>query len=598
MNLRRDLLFCMALAAAVALCYSPGLKGPPVYDDLVGILHNPKMTRPDLLARGFLDPTPQVPLGVPFPSIIYRPLTEASFAVNLALGGGLTGLRVGNMLLHAGAACLIFLIALRLGDGLGIDPRPFARWASLFFALHPLGGQVVTYAYQRFTLLAATLGFLSVLLYLSARAEASPFSSPRYWGALGAALLASLAKETAVTLPLTLAAIAWILREPGTDWRGALRRWLPFALLPVLVLVQVLRISPAHRAMAGQGLDFTGPEYGFNAWEYLLLQLPIVLRYLTLNFLPFPLHFYYDRVVPLPWQPAGIPVLPTALCALGLLTLMAWSLFGPSRHRLPRLAVALFLAPLALESSVFPIMDIAFNHRCYPGLLGAGLLAAWGLGRLGRAQMAGGAAVMALFAGLLLFENRAWADPLVLQRRDIRHAPHLSTVWGNYGWRRFQEGRTERAERIFRHALHASWADVRNSTGHVQSLIALGRLAEARQENLRTLEVFPNHTSPLWVSVQLAEREGDPEALDALDKRIEALKVLRPDMLVWLAQRWRKQGRVLDAERLLLRHLDYFPAYPQLWIELGHLAQAAGRMEEADLDFRRAAELDAEAPRP
>ena len=398
-----------------------------------------------------------------------------------------------------------------------------------------------------------------------------------------------------MTLPLTLAAIEWILRAPGTAWRGVLRRWAPFALLPALILVQVIRISPAHRAMAGQGLDFTSPEYGFNAWEYLLLQLPIVLRYLTLGFLPFPLHFYYDRVVPLPWQPAGIPVLPTVLCGGILLALAAWSLFGPARHRLPRLAFALFLTPLALESSVFPIMDIAFNHRCYPGLLGAGLLAAWGLGRRGR--LAGGA-VLVLFGGLLLFEGRAWGDPLVLQRRDIRHAPHLGTVWGNYGWRRFQEGQTARAERIFRHALHTSWEDARNSAGHVQALIAMGRLDEARRENRRALEVFPNHTAPLWISVQLAERDGDPEAMDALARRLSALPVLRPDLLVWLARHWRGQGRPDDAERLLRRHLDYFPAYPQLWQELGHLAREAGRTEEAARDFRRAAELDAEAPRP
>ncbi len=591
--IRRDLPFLLALAAAVTLCYGPGLGGPPVYDDLVGILHNPKMARPDLLLRGFLDPTPQVPLGVPFTSIIYRPLTEASFALNLALGWGLTGLRLGNLVLHVGTAWLVFLIALRLGEG----SRPFARWAALFFALHPLGAQAVTYVYQRFTGLEASLGFLAILLYLPARAEASPFASPRYWGALGAALLATMAKETAVTLPLTLAALAWILREPGTAWRGVLRRWLPFALLPALVLVQVIRVSPAHRAMAGQGLDFTGPEYGFSPWEYLLLQLPIVGRYLTLDFLPFPLHFYYDRVVPMPWQPAGIPVLPTLLCGGILLALAAWSLFGPARHRLPRLGIALFLTPLALESSVFPIMDIAFNHRCYPGILGAGLLFAWGLGRLARPLLAGGA-VLVLFGGLTLSETLAWADPLLLQRRDIRHAPHLSTVWGNYGWCRLQEGQAARAERIFRHALHASWADVRNSTGHVQALMTLGRLDEARKENLRILGIFPDHTAPLWEAVQLAEREGDEEALDALAARLSALPVLRPDLMVWLARRWRQAGRPQEAEALLRRHLDYFPAHPQLWLELGALALATGRAEEAERALRRAAELDAQAARP
>ena len=578
-----DILFLLGLLGAIAFVYAPGLQGPPVYDDGTGVLRNPVMGDLRRLPGRFLDPVPLHPPGVPLPSY-YRPLTEASFALQQAFGASLLTLRLGNILLHAAASLLVFLIVRRLGNLLG-ETSLSPRWAALLFALHPLAVQAVTYVYQRAVSLETLLAFLSLLLYLVARDRPRPFRSGTYWAALVSGLLAMTAKEPAVTLPLTLAVLEWILREPRSPWRPLLARWLPFALLPSLVLLQVARAHPLPDE------HLTGSA--FTPFQYLTVEIPILVRYLRLAVLPFPMTFYYDRVPPLAGQPLSISWATTLSCAGILLALAAWVLLGPRRHRAPRLALALFFTPLALESSVFPIRDIAFNHRCYPSLLGAGLLFAWALGeaRLPRTRLLA-AGSLALLATLSLSEIRAWTDPLALLRRDVRHAWHIPTAWARVGWKRLDAGRPDRAAPAFARACLSPWFDIRACEGYIRAVGELGRRGEARRFLGQVLKLYPEDMQLLALAVRISEEEGDREALERLAARVEALPVLSPKLLCWLAAARCEQGRIPEAEALLRRHLPLYAGFPAVWIQLGNTLLNAQRPEESEAAYLRALALD------
>ena len=318
----------LVLLPAVALATLASWAGRGI--DLDCVLGNPATRDAGALARAFRDPHPPATPGTPLPTYAWRPVTEASFWLNLAvaerLGGGLLAwLRAGSLLLHAAAALAAFWAARELGRSLGIASGAFPRWAALFFALHPLGVQNLTYVYQRYVILEAALLFLTVGLYARARRT----GSRRAWiAALGAGVLAMGAKETAVTLPLALAALEWILhgQEPGESARAALRRWLPFACLPLILLVQVLRAHALSRSLAHQGLF--SDAAGLRPLEYLLLQLPILGRYLALDAWPFPLAFHFDRPAV---SPPPIPAFLTAACGLLVAALLGFVLRGPAR---------------------------------------------------------------------------------------------------------------------------------------------------------------------------------------------------------------------------------------------------------------------------
>ncbi len=584
---RGDGPFLVVLLALVAFLYLGGLRAPAAFDDTVLGMYPLRLGTPRAMLEGFLHPVPPVPQGVPLPAYAYRPLTEASLVLNARMTAplGLAGLRLGNLLIHLAVCLLVFRLARRFGG----EGAAFARWVVLFFALHPLGVEAVTYVYQRSTCLEALLAFLTLGLYGSARGRTW---GGKYLGALACGLLTMTAKETGATLPLLLAAVEWILRDPAEPVRAVWKRWLPFACLPLLPLGMVLSASHAASSEGAAFLEsgFHPASSGYGRLEYLLREMPVVTGYLGKAFLPFPLHFYHDQVLPLPERPEAFPWVGVLLCGAALLGGLAWILLGPARHRLPRLGLALFLAPLALESSIFPIQDLAFYHRCYPALLGAALLFAWGVGRLG-AFLPG--AALALLAVLTARENRVWADPLELLRRDVRAAWHRTVIWGNYAWE-VKTASPVRAEHLFRHALRSPWQNPRTLLGLASSLSAQGRSGEAARAYDRALGAFPEDPTLLWQAVVQAIplEEGDGGRLEALCRRAEGMRALRPELALWLACRRLEQGRPGDAEVLLRRELEVFPTHPQLLDLLGRSLQLQGRPAEAVGLYRRALAAD------
>ena len=587
-----DGLFLVALLAATVFVYLGGLRAPPAFDDTVVGMYPLRLGTPGAMLKGFLHPVPAAPQGVPLPAYAYRPLTEASLVLNARLAGsalGLAGLRLGNLLIHL-AACLVVF---RLARAFGGQGAAFARWAALFFALHPLGVEAVTYVYQRAASLEALLAFLTMGLYWSARGR--KVWGGRYVAALACGLLAMTAKETGVTLPLILAAVEWVLRDPAEPIRAVWKRWIPFAFLGLLPLAMFLRASAAQEASAAVPVG-TVMESGFHPTasghgrlEYLLLEMPVVAGYLFKAFLPFPLHFYHDQVLPLPGETTAIPWLAVTLCGAALLGLVAWILLGPSRHRLPRVGLALFLAPLALESSVFPIQDLAFYHRCNPSLLGAALLFAWAAARLGSWKPP--ALALFLLAALTVRENRIWADPLELLRRDVRAAWHRSVIWASYAWE-LKPASPRRAERLFRHALRLPWQNPRTLLGLASSLSAQGRDAEAALAYDAALKAFPEDPTLLWQAVVQAIPMADEARLEALCAHAGKRRALRPELALWLACRRLEQGRPAEAETLLRRELGCFPTHPQLLDLLGRSLQLQERPAEAAAQFRLALDVD------
>lgn len=540
------------LALGALLLYGVGLSAPPVHDDLNMRSILLRIGEPEACLRNFLHPLPRAPQGAQVPFYTYRPLAEASYVVNAALLGT-TGpaFRVPNVLAHALGAWMVFLLARRLtGSGSA------ATWAALLVAVHPLGVQAVTYVYQRSVLLQALLGLGALGLYWKAMGAPSPWRSPAWWGAWALTLLAMGAKESAVTLPLMTALLEWTHREPGQAWGPVLRRWVPMGALPLLVVVQVLRSGELGAEANPYGL----PQYTLGLLDYQRVQAPIVVGYLLKMLWPFPLHFLHDRRMPAPGQPYPHETALEVACALLLLGLVAWILAGPRAHRWPRTALGWILVPMTLES-LFPNVDLAFNHRCYPSLMGFAVLAGWLLSRLPRPAALG---VLALMALGTVGENRVWASERALYRRDVRHAFHLDASWCSHAASQLARGRADAAELSYRMGLRSPWKNSASLVGHAQALAAMGYAAEARADLDLALRYFPGHPVPLAAAIRAAEASRDAAWRDELVRAASQAPVLGPRLGVWLAGCLVAQGRHEEAERRLESELSRLPGHPEL----------------------------------
>ncbi|MGO9261786.1 MAG: glycosyltransferase family 39 protein [Bryobacteraceae bacterium] len=156
------------------------------------------------------------------------------------------GYRLASLTFHILGTWLLYALARQWAP-----MRPAALWAAMFFAVEE-GHQEAVVWFAGFTEPAMLVfGLCAMLCWLRAGESARGW----LWNAAGVAAfaLALLSKETAVILlPL------FLLAAPRADWRRALRRLIPYALLGLVVAASIL-------AQHGHSFRFTDGSFSLSA---------------------------------------------------------------------------------------------------------------------------------------------------------------------------------------------------------------------------------------------------------------------------------------------------------------------------------------------
>src|SRR5688500_3638363 len=101
----------------------------------------------------------------------YIPLTWMSLGLNYAIDGmNPRGYHLGNMLIHAMNAVVLYFVARRLlvagGFSTGLSLLWSATFAALIFGIHPLRAESVAWVTERRDVLCGLFFLLAVLAYL------------------------------------------------------------------------------------------------------------------------------------------------------------------------------------------------------------------------------------------------------------------------------------------------------------------------------------------------------------------------------------------------------------------------------------------------
>ena len=586
-----------------------------------------------------------------------RPLVELSFAVNYAanewvLGDGLapSGLRVGNVAVHALAAWLLFLLVRRTagrrlrprrsrtraeaaapegaGEGASREAVAIALTCALIWLLHPLQTQAVTYLVQRAEAMAAL--FCLLALYATARLIDDPARRGAWIGLVLLACAAGMAsKATAITAPVLL-----LLYDHCFDdrpWRERWRQqWPLYAALGVLFVG--LAGYGAARALGGGAVAGFGTEA--VSWiAYARTQPAVILHYLRLGFWPDALVFDYH------WDPYAWPADAGKILgsAAVVLVLIAASAYGLLRRRFWGFCGAGFFLYLAPTSSVVPIQDLAVEHRLYLPLAVPVVLVVAGAGELlagarrrwpGRARRAwaiGGAAALVLIAALgarTVDRNRDYRSSAALWRTVIERVEGNPRAHHNLGVALAERGRLRAARRAFREALriwpgypaaheHLGVAHLR--AGRPERALArlrraralapgepsvyrhsatalrrLGRWDEAEKALRRARELAPASGKVALQLGALYARRGSPERAERLLRRAVARLPRSADARSNLGHLLSRRGEIAEARRLLREAVAIDPAHADAWNNLGVARARAGRFRAARNAFRRA----------
>lgn len=570
------LLFLITFAA-----YLPALKNGYIWDDDDYVVENHTLRNLEGLRQIWFQPgtTPQ-----------YYPLVHTSFWIEYHLWElKPAGYHAVNVVLHAGAAVLLWLVLGRL-------KVPGAWLAAAIFALHPVQVESVAWITERKNVLSAVFYFASALLYLRMVLNQPERLRPAlYAGAFFLYLCALLSKTVTCTLPAALLVILWWKRGRLT-WRDVV------PLLPFFAVGIGFGLLTAW--MERDRVGATGKEWDFTFIERCLIAGRALWFYATKLVLPVKLTFIYPR-----WtidQSIGwLYVFP--LAALGVMG----SLFALRRHmgRGPLAGVLLFSGTLFPALGFFNVYPMRYSfvadHFQYHAsaslialftaglVLGARRLASPGV----RPAMLGGAGLLLILYGALTWrQTYIYKDYATVWEDTLAKNPDSPIALTSVASVRVAQQRNEEAMALYRRALELAPEDDVANFNLGKLLAEQGQNSEALEYLKASIEVSPecSHCHYFYAAVLSQSGRGE-ESVGHYEKAL-SISPSEPFTHYNYAVTLIQLGRADDAIRHYKEAIALQPDLGFAWYGLRDALASQHRAEEGEQFFREGVKKHPQVP--
>jgi len=427
---RLNITFILILLFAAVLSYANSLHNQFIWDDEDWILRNTTVKDwhrwPALFTQNSIQ-------GARKGSNFYRPIQAISHGIDYMVWGyKLSGHHASNIFFHAVAAILLFLLLK------SIFSQGMAFLSALFFAIHPVQTEAITYISGRADPMSVLFILLSILLF-----EKNILLSCL------AFLFAIFSKESALLTP-ALILLYIVFRD--RDVKRELKYLLPF--IAIIIVYGILRLTV---------LDFshTIPENAPKAFFYVpfYIRLCTFLKTLPVYFgillWPFGLHMERDMALSYSiFEPKAF---------LGLFIVITIFLTGfacRKRYKFLLFSAAWFFISIFPNSNIIPINALIYEHWLYLPSIGFFVVVAWCMDRLlskGKAFRPLALLLITLISSFYIWRtyerNREWHNPISFYESTIRHKPDSARLHNNLAMAYADAGRPEDAIREYKKAI-------------------------------------------------------------------------------------------------------------------------------------------------
>lgn len=433
----------------------------------------------------------------------YRPLVTLSFAIDYAVTHSLDPVpfHTTQLLLLLLTAILLTIVYWHL---FGRDCVLVAIGASAIFCVHTANTETMNFLSSRSELISAIgfLGALAIFIRWPARRKWLLYLIPLALGALAKAPVVIFAGVV----------IAWVRVIERKRWTEALTASIPSFVTGGVLLVALNRMN-APEWTAGGG----------SRIAYLMTQPYVWLHYARLTILPVGLSADTDLELLPHWYDTN------ALAGFAFVMFLCIAIARLART--PELApvsfgLAWFAITLLPTSSIFPLAEVANEHRLFFPLMGVAPAAVWSMEvaarrhpQLRRYAMAAIVIVAVALAYGTRIRNRAWLTEETLWRDVTEKSPRNGRGWMNYGLTQMEAGGYTAAKNAFDHAAQftPNYSTLEINRGIVAA--ALGQQDEAERYMLRALSIRPDRDAHFYYGRWLLQRgrgmEAEPHLAEA-----------------------------------------------------------------------------------
>jgi tetratricopeptide (TPR) repeat protein len=303
-------------------------------------------------------------------TFILRPFANFTFYLNHLFGAfDPWSYRAINIAIHIFNTIVWYVLLLNIIRHRSGGDNPGQQWfipffSSIFFLVHPLATESVTYIIQRYASLGAMFYLATMFLFLVSLLSSS--QRQRWLAYIGSVLtlvIGMLSKENLVTAPFALILMGTILlRLPLFEMLK--RTALHFCFVPMIPFIMYL-ISKGQHVETQSLSQLHKVVDGTTPYEYILTQARVVLTYLRMLIAPYGQNL--DVSYPLYLSIANPEII---ISLMVLLLFVSEAVLLQCRNQRcfsdDLLSFCIFFALLTLSiSSLFPLPDLMLEHSTY-----------------------------------------------------------------------------------------------------------------------------------------------------------------------------------------------------------------------------------------
>jgi len=526
----------------------------------------------------------------------WHPLTWISHMADCQFFGlNARGHHAVSVTLHAINALLLFLL---LNSATGF------RWRSLcvaaLFALHPLNVETVAWVSERKSLLSMLFSLLAVACYGWYARRPEPARAerwPRYLAVVFCFALALLSKPMAVTLPLVLLILDyWPLeRLPipfsasgvNLDWKRLGKLLVEkIPLFAMSIASSCITVVAQHR---GQAMTSTA---AVTLKERLGNAIVSCAKYIGKMFWPSGLSYYYPH--------PGSRLAAWEILAAAILMLVVSSLLWRYRERRHLVfGWKLFVVTLLPVIGIVQVgLQAMADRYAYIPLIGLFVMIVWELSQAverwhvpAAAQATVAALVAVALTVVTVINTGYWHDSVTLYTHAREVVPFANTrIETNLGAALLDTGHAAEAIEHFKIAesLAPNMFVPHFNIGY--ALAQGGDNSRALPELQEAVRTATDAEEKIRALNSLAVAFLDLGANEQAEQSFSQLLKLQPNSLAGRAgrgQAFYNLGRYGEAGADFMAATDLRPA-PQLFLMAGKSLEAAGKLEEAEEEYRKA----------
>jgi Flp pilus assembly protein TadD len=540
-------LACLGIVLVTVLAFSNSLKNDFVWDDKSFITESPSLRSFSHVREAF---THNIGYSGGARNNLYRPVFELANMADYVIGGGKPFLfHVTNIILQSACAVLVFIFIYLIYRNVLISLA-----TALFFAIHPIQTESVTYISGRADPLYAVFALLT-LIFFSLYAK-SKKSGLFYFISLATLSLSLLSKEVAIITPFLVGLYAFTMfdRQERKERRVT------------LALAGYFLVAAGYAALRMTLLDFS--KTAITTLE--VATPPLYIRTLTaakavflyFRFLFFPVGFQMEVYLP---DARSIMESSVFFSILGVLAILGALFYLWKRNKTLFFGMAWYFLCLVPILDIFPVNAKAAVHWLYlpsVGFFFALSVLLWDILKKNEKAFISIVLAISILLGCLTFaKNREWKNEEALYLHILPHS-QTPRVYINLGNISARKNDLDKAVYYYLMALKIA-------PGQTEGYVNLGYIYNAKKQY--------------------------PEAEAVLKKALE-ISPKHANAHLNLAVVYANTGKYDQALAQAQMSIESYPNQPLAYNIIGEVLLRLGRREEAMAVFKHSLAIDPNQP--